>query len=362
MCTCARLYVRTYVQTGGARGPYQFGLKGLAAREPRRPAGDCRGPAGRDPQGSMAAPCKGRNKITPGNPGAPAGSLVQDLILEAVDKFELEVRHLFKVHTAQLLRALECTEAPPSRECDGLGLPLHWGDDVPGSTRAAESWQAEGQPAAAPPRSRPAGGTTEWLAAAGRSGLEPLLREARVEACEAQAGRSTAPVDRVGVGSCGSQQAADGGLSLVDLPLSMSLDAGEHGMEVVYDLDWTQVEPPLHVCPPRHRRWHVDNSCFIGSLPVVDTTTSTSVRKVVDDLNSGALQVTTPWLLIYSARTRGWWVVYQNGRRGAATTKLFECGRALRGDDAASGPLRGRPARRGRQLPRAGTGRLYVQP
>ena len=45
----------------------------------------------------MAAPCKGRNKITPGNPGAPAGSLVQDLILEAVDKFELEVRHLFNV-------------------------------------------------------------------------------------------------------------------------------------------------------------------------------------------------------------------------------------------------------------------------
>ena len=49
--------------------------------------------------------------MTPGNPSAPAGSLVpgtretdsmtcqgvQDLILEAVDKFELEVRHLFNV-------------------------------------------------------------------------------------------------------------------------------------------------------------------------------------------------------------------------------------------------------------------------
>ena len=76
------------------------------------------------------------------------------------------------------------------------------------------------------------------------------------------------------------------------------------------------------------KKWHERNAYFVGSLPVVEKATSMSVLETVDALNSGALRVPAPWLLIYSASSGGWWVVYQNRHRGAAT-KIFECARAL---------------------------------
>ena len=238
---------------------------------------------------------------------------VQELIRNAIDEVGRAVGQLLKAHAARLLMALECAEVPPSpldvaaeeqqeqdRALDGAAaapvqeiLPpptgppppqaprpepgppppgfagaLRFGGsdgrgvDAQGSARVVEAWRAEGQLAAAPPRSGPAGGTTEeWLAAAPRSGPGPLLlQEARAEPCEAQ------------------------------------------------------------VCPSwRPRWWRVSNSYFVGSLPVVERAAFTSVRDAVGALNSGALPVDTRWLLVYSASSDGWWVVYQNGYRDAAT-------------------------------------------
>ena len=321
-------------------------------------------PAGAAMAAGCGGPRRGRNKIAFGRPGGPADNLVpdvspgrwgdwqriwvqesrkethhsltrldvQELIGDAVCRVERAVAQLVMAQTARVLGALEHAGARPSP-----GRGVHWlapdlaEDLAPGRAAPAPPPQTpRAEPEPPPPPGfalQPGGG------GAGPRASSPARAASGARRCGGAALSPGVPPEW-GASSALGWLAAPPSPGMLVRAAQVRAETREAQARTVAEAEEAQaLRSAAEQAGPRRarsrrQRWHQRNAYFVGSLPVVEKATSMSVHEAVDALNSGALRVATPWLLIYSASHGGWWVVYQNGYQDAAT-KIFECARAL---------------------------------